>query len=398
MQAAERRKQELEAQSAALEERRKRVAERKAAAALARKEAAEKKLKSLAPGLSADGGMLKPVVASSATDDVGGVGGLESGSQTETGNKDDKVPNPKNFSYLEFEPGLPPLNPWDTPETLTDDLKALAAVMGADSGAVAVSDGASNLRSRSPSPTKTAPMGFHVPGVLPPPISRPQIPPSPAYQRSVTEFGAPIPTTSSAASLPYAPSSSLPASSIDYVSSRLSNLPMPSNNLNTGNSNKPVGYPGGIGAVPTTTISQPTSSSTPVVPTTYAPMTPIVNSPNVYPTQTLPPKPPKHFMRYPPGSPAPYSSAAQWSASSSQAPHPQEQQQQQQRQHSNPRIPPGNQGNAMPGPSSAAPMSGEDEAVRELMNMGFSRQQAVNALEKKGYNLESALNMLLDGS
>lgn len=33
--------------------------------------------------------------------------------------------------------------------------------------------------------------------------------------------------------------------------------------------------------------------------------------------------------------------------------------------------------------------------VKQLVNMGFDREQAVKALEKSGYNFEKALNKLL---
>jgi epidermal growth factor receptor substrate 15 len=47
-------------------------------------------------------------------------------------------------------------------------------------------------------------------------------------------------------------------------------------------------------------------------------------------------------------------------------------------------------------PNSATPAAEDDiDQVKQLCSMGFSRQQAVNALETHGYDFQRALNSLL---
>jgi epidermal growth factor receptor substrate 15 len=49
-----------------------------------------------------------------------------------------------------------------------------------------------------------------------------------------------------------------------------------------------------------------------------------------------------------------------------------------------------------PAASDATPMADDDvESVKQLCSMGFSRSQAVEALEKHGYDVPRALNSLL---
>jgi epidermal growth factor receptor substrate 15 len=51
------------------------------------------------------------------------------------------------------------------------------------------------------------------------------------------------------------------------------------------------------------------------------------------------------------------------------------------------------------GAGSGTPAVEDDvEAVKTLCGMGFTRSQAVNALETHGYDVQKALNSLLGGS
>ncbi|KAK9720392.1 hypothetical protein K7432_004190 [Basidiobolus ranarum] len=98
---------------------------------------AKARLNAVAPGLSSEGEILQPIpVTSSALGRAASMSPeLESRREMSPAletlrpaseNKGAKV---ANFNYLEFENGLPPANPWDSPKTSEDDFKMLKDVL-----------------------------------------------------------------------------------------------------------------------------------------------------------------------------------------------------------------------------------------------------------------------------
>ncbi|ORX83460.1 hypothetical protein K493DRAFT_320259 [Basidiobolus meristosporus CBS 931.73] len=126
---ADEKRKEEEARAAAQEESRKMVDKEKVDKERAR-------LKAVAPGLSSEGEILQPVPvvsshgrAASMSPELETRREMSPTLEMLRPASDNKGGKPRNFNYLEFENGLPPANPWDTPKTSEDDLKILEDVL-----------------------------------------------------------------------------------------------------------------------------------------------------------------------------------------------------------------------------------------------------------------------------
>ncbi len=88
------------------------------------------------------------------------------------------------FDVLEFEQGLPPLAPWDTPATLQDDLHAIGEVLG-------VNKPSTNVAQIIPASPNSPKRLVTPPPVVPPkpgPLSSSPIPPIPLPPRPPSDF------------------------------------------------------------------------------------------------------------------------------------------------------------------------------------------------------------------
>lgn len=267
------------------------------------------------------------------------------------------------FNFSEFEQGLPPPDPWDAPE---NDFAALRDVLGLSDGV----GGGNSSASSSPPPglsrNRTMPPTFQQPSIPPP--NQPQQAFSPNY----------IPTNSN--------SSHISGTSPSPI---LRNTLQPS--ISTPLSISPRQYylvtDNGLPNQPPLT-SYSTGTPPPLPPHKYPPR-PTSPSRSTSPVPAVPIRPPKYYAGAstpsPAGSPAlasatlpVFTEPAQYRALAGTPPPL-------------PPLPP-----LPPQPTGGDIQPGDKHQVAELMNMGFSRQQAVDALEKNDYDMSKATNFLLD--
>ncbi|RUS28678.1 hypothetical protein BC938DRAFT_481578 [Jimgerdemannia flammicorona] len=263
------------------------------------------------------------------------------------------------FNFLEFEQGLPPPDPWDAGGSVKDDLAALRDVLGGGAGGA---DTAPSSASSSPSlgvvRTRNLPT-YHqsaVPG-QPQVFPKNYIPVNSNNSHAAGTSPSPISRNALQASV----STPLSTSPRQYVIS--------DNSLH--NQPPPVPYMPHIGTPPPPPPPQQQQQLK------YAPR-PLSPSRS---TSPIPPaRPPKAYY-------SPNSSPALTSAALPIFTKPGEPVQYRT---------PGTAPPLPPLPSSKDVQPGDTEQLADLMNMGFTRQQAVDALEKNDYDLAKATNFLLD--
>ncbi|RUS23231.1 LOW QUALITY PROTEIN: hypothetical protein BC937DRAFT_90350 [Endogone sp. FLAS-F59071] len=263
--------------------------------------------------------------------------------------------NLSQFNFSEFEQGLPPPDPWDAPE---NDFAALRDVLG-------LGDSVGGGNSSAPS---SPPSGLSRSRIVPPTFQQPGMPPPNQPQQAFSSNYIPTnPNNISGTS----PSPILRNALQPSISTPLSTSPR-QYYLATDNGlpNQP----------PLTSYS----TGTPPPPQHKYPPRPVEPSRSTSPVP--PARPPKYYAGAstpsPAGSPALASAAlpiftepAQYRALAGTPPP----------------LPP------LPSQATEGDIQlGDKHQVAELMNMGFSRQQAVDALEKNDYDLSKATNFLLD--